>query len=321
MVNLRYYSEIQNEWFYFQATRFVKTRSANFHEYSWNPDVFQFDYGAQVKTFLKDPITYSATLDVRGSADQKRVWLEKFHFACDTDIVSKTPGKLYWGDMYIECYIISTSTEPNEGNVTANNEIGIYCPYPSWIYEWTYGFLPNTAAQVADRMGVSADRVTVKEVYVSARPFYTPFSALPSDFRMVLINDTGVDYTYFGPSCVTPNGETRCYFYDTLNDGEALIVDSRHGKKTAELCTVPASGEPVPYKNIYGSRLEYSKPFKRLDFTHGDLIDDGYPAIDGKRPFYFLVMQEPSTPPDKSLTEGLMCTIYYERSEPAWISS
>ena len=127
--NLKYITFSGRKEFSFQAS-LVKTRSANFHEYSWNPDAFQFDYGAQVLRFGKDPITYSATIYVNGSESSKRAWLDEFHLLCDRDIKNNTPGRLYWGDMYLDCFIIETSTAPMEGNVTVENEIGIDAPYP-----------------------------------------------------------------------------------------------------------------------------------------------------------------------------------------------
>lgn len=306
MVNLRY--ECGNEYggtYQFQATRFVKTRSANFHEYSWNPDVFQFDYGAEVKRFLKDPITYSATLDVRGSADQRKRWLSDFHNWCDFDIRQKTPGKLYWGDMYIECYIISTSTEPNEGNVTTSNEIGIYCPYPSWVYPITYAydqtFSETDVQNILSRVG----DVGYVDIYSDISHLNVPFVPLSLNFRAVYVGD-GTSTTPF----IRINGSTSITTINfpnlTLTASEALVVDSRAGRKTAYVS--PINGSPPHISstgtNVYNLREANTRPFRQffpfLSYTAG-----------GYRTGYFLLLNGASR---------TILTVFLERSEPAWIS-
>ncbi|MBR3236965.1 MAG: hypothetical protein IKF99_15580 [Oscillospiraceae bacterium] len=310
MVNLRYipgdapYDPIE-----FQATRFVKTRSANFHEYSWNPDVFQFDYGAQIKRFLKDPITYSATLEIRGSVADKRAWLDDFHLRCDLDILHQTPGKLYWGDMYIECYIISTSTEPDKGNVTASNEIGIYCPYPSWIYPVTYARSVYVKEQVQSIIANFLPDASGEVIITDASTISAPFIPLKADFRAVMISDSALSSVSID---IDTNGDNVGVDIDfpslTLNNEYALIVDSRTGHKTVQKAWVPGawSWPQIPWidwdtaQNVYNLRGPYSRPFKTLSF--------------GRVPsFNFYDSYGTST-------AHTILTIFYERSEPTWIS-
>lgn len=313
MVNLRYipgaapYDPIE-----FQATRFAKTRSANFHEYSWNPDVFQFDYGAQVKRFLKDPVTYSATIEVRGSVDEKRAWLDDFHLRCDLDILYQTPGKLYWGDMYIECYIISTSTEPDKGNVTVSNEIGIYCPYPSWIYPQTYARSVYVKEQVKAILAGFYPDDNGEIIITDENPIDAPLRPLKAEFRAVMISNN----TLSGPSIIIDvNGNSGMPnpVIDlpslTLNNEYALVVDSRAGHKTVDTVHIPGSMSwpSIPIidwdtrQNVYNLRDAYSRPFAPLvPFGNYTRIDfgDSYGIT----------------------TAHTILTIFFERSEPTWIS-
>lgn len=309
MVDLKYKSISLNDYFEFQSTRFVKTRSANFHEYSWNPDVFQFDYGAQVKNFLKDPITYSATLEVRGSVDQRRAWLDDFHLACDLDIMNKTPGRLYWGDMFIECYILSTSTEPTEGNVTTSNEIGIYCPYPSWIYPVTYARSVFVKEQVYSLLAGFYPDDNGEVIITDASTISAPFIPLKADFRAFMISDSALSGVSID---ISPNGDNAHVDIDfptlALNSGDAVIVDSRTGHKTAEKVHIIGawSWPQIPsidwdtLQNVYNLRDAYSRPFKTLTFGRVPSFgfDDSYGTS----------------------TAHTILTIWYERSEPTWIS-
>ena len=308
-VNLKYRSEYTSDEFEFQVTRFAKTRSANFHAYSWNPDVFQFDYGAQVKRFLKDPITYTATLEIRGSVAQRRAWLDDFHLACDLDIMNKVPGKLYWGDMYIECYIISTSTEPDKGNTTTSNEIGIYCPYPSWIYPVTYARSLFVKEQVVGILrGFDYDD-SGEVIITDSSAISAPFRPLRANYRAMMIRDnsgTGAKIQ------IKPSGMSDfpdMYFPTlSLTNNYALVVDSRAGHKTAQSVLVQAAWDwpSLPRidwstaVNVYNLRDQYSRPFRPLAF-------DSTPEFN----FY------------DSYTSGqehTILTIFYERSEPTWIS-
>lgn len=309
MVNLRYipgtapYDPIE-----FQATRFAKTRSANFHEYSWNPDVFQFDYGAQVKRFLKDPITYSATLEIRGSVDQKRAWLDDFHLRCDIDILKQTPGKLFWGDMYIECYIISSSTEPDKGNVTASNEIGIYCPYPSWIYPQTYARSVFTKEQAVALIGGFSHYDIGEVIITDDSTIGVSIKPMRANFRAVMISNSALT----GPSIDISTNREPYPVMDfpslTLNNEYALVVDSRAGHKTAETVKILGAWNwpALPSINwdtlqsVYHLRDAYSHPFTPLTFAWVPTLsfNDNYGTD----------------------TAHTILTVFYERSEPTWIS-
>ena len=122
----------------FQARPLVRTKAANFHTYRWNPRIFNYQYGAAVLGIGKEPLTYATELYLLGSVAERKAWLSDFHFSCDYDITMNTPGRLYWGDMYIECYATYMSTAPNRDEIGTTNTIEFFCPYPSWVYDATY---------------------------------------------------------------------------------------------------------------------------------------------------------------------------------------
>jgi len=303
--------------FSFQAS-LVKTRSANFHEYSWNPDAFQFDYGAQVLRFGKDPITYSATIYVNGSESSKRAWLDEFHLRCDLDIKNNTPGRLYWGDMYLECFIIETSTAPMEGNVTVENEIGIYAPYPSWIYQETYARSTYFGKEQVEKILGNLNNMDVpyepgKITITDDLNISAPFTPLRSSFRAMLIGDgtsTAASMTIEGDDADPAEKVVMDFPLVTLASGQALVVDSRHGRKTANTYTVVDWDQwpgNVPYtdmateQNVYGLRAANSRPFREIKFGYNTPyfeLKDAY-SLTGTR---------------------MILTVYYERSEPTWIS-
>ena len=314
-VNLKYVSGTTAEEFLFQTTMFAKTRSANFHSYSWNPDAFAFDYGESVMRFGKDALTYTAEIYVYGSSDQKRRWLDNFHMACDQDIAAKTPGRLYWGDMYIGCYVIQTSYGPLDIGGPVDNTVGIYCPYPSWIYEATY--LPG-AIPKADGMAIlSALDWWAGDGEFLTDDYQAPFSALPSDFRVVLLGSAtqaAASVTITTKSIETPSivsdVTTEISFPSVyLGADECIVVDSRHGIKTATKYDISNLAIDLSSaENIYSLRAAESRPFKRLWFNSGPYLAHRYFTV------------EDCYGPTGYANHTIL-TIYFERSEPTWISS
>lgn len=119
----------------------IRTRSANFHDYSWEPQIVQQQYGERVTRFDKTSATYTAILDISGSEADRRATLNDLHAAFDADVFAMKPGRIIHGDYYVQCFITYSSTYYD--NPWTQNEITIYCPYPFWVKENLFEFLPE----------------------------------------------------------------------------------------------------------------------------------------------------------------------------------
>lgn len=278
-VNLRYVSGSTGEEFILQTKYIIKVKDANFHNYAWLPQIFEKLYGANVKAMRKEPVLYEAMVWARGSHDERRIFFDRFHFAADLDVARGMIGRLYWGRMYIECYIISSSTYPAEGNYATANELGIYCPHPSWIYEKTYARPSRTVEAVAELMGVPED-----EVVLSSGAYPVPMAALPSNFRCMILDNSEPPYAR-----IVSNSET--IISGRYATGQDFIINSMTQKVTAR-----GDYEDAYYFDYFDSTYNI---FQRIEpFTEDDLqvLDaSGNPAA------------------------NVILTVFFERSEPVWI--
>lgn len=117
----------------------MRATSGSFHTYKWKQNATAKEIGDNVYGFSKDSITYSITLTTRGKLAERYQILNELINAFERDISNVTPGKIYFGKYYIECYIQKAE---NSVSGTWNNwsdcKIDIYCPYPFWIQDITY---------------------------------------------------------------------------------------------------------------------------------------------------------------------------------------
>lgn len=287
--NLQYLSSTGEE-FLLQQARLVKVKTANFHAYEWIPMEFGVSYGSKVLYFRKEPILYEMSLFLRGSVTDRIDFLQAFHNAIDTDVYNNKAGRLYWGDVYIECFIHSSSTYPYEGGYATVNDCIVYAPYPSWIYEKTYARPVFSVDDVVNLMGVEEESVTI-----TSGDFFAPFPALPSRWKVGII---GAATAYV--KVVTPNGRSKeIYVYaDTasgfleLTSSQKLLLDGVDNVAT-----------------LYGSTTE--------DYTSSTA------GFNDKIHFEKDITKEGigislQTESGDAMNRAIL-TAFFERSEPVWI--
>lgn len=140
MIELKYVASSGNE--YHLNTNGILTRAANFHAWSWDPRGTELKYGQRVADFGKEAITYEAELVFNATRLARRSMTDAMHLDMEKDIRDMKPGRIYWRDWYIECYISGSSTAPDDVAAWTDNTIQIFCPYPFWIREETKSFYP-----------------------------------------------------------------------------------------------------------------------------------------------------------------------------------
>lgn len=200
----------------------IRTRTANFHDYSWKPKVVNLQYGDRVTRFDKASVTYTAVLDIDGSLAERRETLNTLHTAFDNDIYKMTPGRIIHGEYYIRCFVTLSSTF-YKGPFT-QNEINIYCPYPFWIKERQYEFIKPDSSEDANRY---LD-------YASEGALYSVESGYYLDFVQGHLDEDGVVHLPIVATEVIPqsanlgfegNGEFP-YDYMCINSGQQTITNA-----------------------------------------------------------------------------------------------
>ena len=262
----------------------IKIKSANFHNYAWTKEVVSMRYGERVQRFSKDAQEYETTLYLRGNQTQVKKTLYDLHNDFEADIIKQTPGKLWWHNSYIPCYVVASSTYPHENDVWTCNEVTIYCPSPFWIEERNFSFYPIEDQTSYPYLDFNVDfPLDFSYKPRAVLPIETGHYA-PSSFRMVI----------HGP-CVNPSVNIGGNVYNvnvSVPSGGYLVIDSRQDTPLGwQVYMRNASGQA---SNVFDNR---NPNYQILERIPGGTVDLTYPR-----------------------TYGIDLTLYLERSEPSWMN-
>lgn len=251
----------------------IRTRTANFHDYSWTPKTIEQQYGARVYRFDKVAVSYTALMSVFGSLDDRKQWLNILHNAFDADIANLTPGKIVHGEYAIGCYITTSSTYYDDP--FTQNEINIFCPYPFWRKEFPY-HLTNREGQsyytyLDYPIGYEYDYKALLPGYGSIKND----AATACDWKMV-INGPVTN------PIVSIDGRA-IGVYAAIGAQETLVISSQ-GK------TVKKYG-PVGEVNLFNSRVKQGDMFAKIASGNHSVLWSGNFDID------LILYQERSEPP------------------------
>lgn len=197
----------------------IRTRAANYHKWNWGVDGTALQFGVRVADFTRDAATYNSTLVFDGPLSERKTLVENLHEDFELDVRKKTPGRITWGDYYIDCYITISSTYPDANNVWTDNEITIYCPHPFWIKEETRVFYPQEAPEDERFLDYTFDYEY--DYYFGSPGVATWNTDFPFESEFIM--------TVFGPVSnprVLVNGYPY-QFNDTLEEMEYVVIDSR----------------------------------------------------------------------------------------------
>ena len=198
----------------------IRTKKANYHAWKWGVNGTNLQFGNRISDFTRKPAEYETRLILDGTYDARKQILEALHDDFELDVRNKTPGRVIWGDYYIECYITSSSTYPDGNNIWTDNDVTFYCPYPFWVKEDTKEF--------------AVQEVPSGQTYLDY-PFdyaYDYFYGNPG----TAVWQTGFPFeskfrlTIYG-AVNNPRVQINGYPYqvnDMLSEGEYLVIDSRN---------------------------------------------------------------------------------------------
>lgn len=226
----------------------MRATSGYFHEYEWKPMATSLQIGEEVYGFEKEPKTYQITLTFRGKLEERKARMDELTNCFEYDVANITPGKIWFGTYYIECYIKNmTSKVSSTRNNWTEMEIGIYCPYPMWIQEVTKNFYPDASGkgEVYDFLEYPYDHIYDFSKTAAGTEHWYIEHYKKSNFRMVI----------YGP-CVDPKImiEGKDYqVYETLEKNEYIAIDSR--KKTIIKKLANGTEQNIFYKKSTGNSV------------------------------------------------------------------
>lgn len=260
----------------------MRATSGYLHEYEWKPMATDQEIGADVYGFEKEPKTYQITLTFRGLLEERKAKMDELTNSFEYDIVNKTPGRIWFGRYYIDCYIKDVKSKVSATkNSWTDMEIGIYCPYPMWAVEEIKNFYPDSAnkSEQYEFLG-----------YPYGYPYdYSRLSPGTQHWYLDHYRSSNFRMTIYGP-CVNPRitiAKQIYQIYDTLETNEYIEINSR--KKTIIKRLANGTEQNIFYKKATGNSVFAEIPA-------GDLL------ISWSGEF------------------GFDITVFKERSVPEWIS-
>ena len=194
----------------------LRLKDTNFHTYEWKYNSRAQTLGIDVDGFWKSEAIFPATICAFGSIAARKTSFNEFFEIVEYDVVHKTPGKLYYDEYYIDCFILSGTTVP--GEYYTQRTISIMAPKNTWKKIKRREFYVGTNESSASGLDYPYDYPYDYSSTRSGNAFWEIDNVSDSDFEM----------TIYGP-CSDPvvyiNGWPYQIFTE-LNVNEHIIVDS-----------------------------------------------------------------------------------------------
>lgn len=215
------YTNSQGETIDFLSSK-IRVKEANFSEYEWKYDSVEQQYGVNITRFTKDALQYEMSVVFKGSVAQRKENLNAFYAITEKDIIFKTQGTLKCGQDILKCFILKSSTAPEEGTSWTIKTFTVVAPYPFWIETVTKSFLPQAQeSKSGDFLDFDYDfdydftpQSTGKEMW-----FVDHFA--PSRFKLIVYGE-----------CVNPEITINGHLYkvfSSLGKDEYMVIESNSG--------------------------------------------------------------------------------------------
>lgn len=218
--------------------------------YKWNYESKQrLGGGGKITNIRKDLEERTLTLSiVNYGVENYEEAIDYLHEIADIDVLKKTPGRLYVGGMYLNCYVTASEKsewEPEAGYIDVSLTLAV--EYPMWVGENPYTF---------HSFGISSTnnkRYPRRYPYRYANGMNSTYIINPhfanSNFKLII----------YGPvvnPMVTIGGVS--YLVNAiLEEGEYLVIDSR----SRTIIKVKKNGEQ---ENLYHNRQKGRNFFRKV---------------------------------------------------------
>ena len=227
---IRYINSEGKEYKFYDAR--VRATSGNFHKHAWTPETSKRKIGETVQGFEKDAAEYEITFTVRGALEDRKTFLDEMQDAFETDVLLERPGRIYFGDYYIDGFVTSSETKTSDIAVYySQNKVKLYCPRPIWTKENPYTF---------HSYGVSSSD---NKRYPGRYPHRYANGMNNTYIQNHHFTDANFTLVIYGP-VVNPQviiGDKSYLVNIVLEQGERLEIDSR----TRTVTKISKNGEQV----------------------------------------------------------------------------
>ncbi|WP_251390644.1 hypothetical protein [Mediterraneibacter agrestimuris] len=124
-------------------------QTGEFFDYKWAYDIKEKKIGAFSKEIEDKPALLSI---LNYGKESYYDAINHFSEVTEQDVLQQKYGKLYIGDMYLQCYITASSKTDWENDIELlDNEITITTDYPFWIKEHAYSFKTKDVTQTNNK--------------------------------------------------------------------------------------------------------------------------------------------------------------------------
>lgn len=193
-------------------------RTANYFSWRWKPEGTKLQFGVRLSDFSREPAEYDAELIFYGTYAERSALLDAIHNDFETDLRAEKPGRIVWGNYYIDCYIIQSSADPVTTWEYVSNKIHIFAPYPFWVQDFHVS-LPVSAVSAGSFLDYPYDYpydYTPPAIGTKLIKSDFPYA---SEFQMII-------YGLAVNPRITINGYPYV-LYATIPAGAYVIIDSR----------------------------------------------------------------------------------------------
>lgn len=230
------------------TTKNILHRTANYYDWSWKADGAKRQYGQRVSRFSRDPATYEADLIFHGNPAELRRTIQALHNDFENDMRRMTPGRLVWGDYYIDAYINGSAVENISYWSWISNKIQILAPYPFWIKEEKV-VLPSASEGSSEFLDFPYDYPYDYTAPVIGEKVIKSDSPFTSEFTMIIYGEA------VNPRVVI-NGHPYV-LYTTIPAGAYVVIDSKQR-------TIMMYGTGGQKTNVFDYRNKSDSIFEKI---------------------------------------------------------
>jgi len=244
-------------------------------------------HGGKIEIFFKEVEERALILSIINYGKKEYcAAIDRFCDVTEYDVVNEAPGKLYFGDQYIPCYLTtSRKTEWESDSSFLDNNVTLVIEKPFWITEKSFQYLPKANATAEDDIKVYNECTYPYRYPALDEPDYLANDHYaPVDFRMIV----------YGPRLRTNIliGDQIYHVEYPISGGEYMVIDSRDiAKEEKRVYLVRQNGETV---NLFNYRDTINSIFTKIP-PGNHVVDIGEAGMD--------------------------ITVYKSRSEPEWSQS
>lgn len=289
MLNLTYTSS-NGTTFNLLTFEGLKLKEANFHDYSWTPEEIKQKFGSIISGFTRSPKQYELVFYFKGSFSSRKQKIEEFHDCTEYDILHQMPGRITWGDDYINGYFINMKTNPVEnGSSYTENVATFYAYFPAWIeekiveinpQETVPGELPTSKGYPLERTIPFSYPYEYSYAYGENATYVNIDHYTENDFKLIA----------YGPTqlvSIIIAGHLYQINYPLLSN-EYMVVDSRRTTKSDRRCYVVKKNGSIV--NVFNYRNPDSSIFEPI--PPGNFVIN-YPRAYGIKLTIFIERSEP----------------------------